>query len=95
MLVLSRRTEEEIVIDGQIRIKVLATRGGKVRLGICAPQDVSIERGELAGLRTIECLSPPRRDGLLFEVRSQPPQPRCPEPRGMAVDERDFPTLPV
>jgi carbon storage regulator len=95
MLVLSRRTEEEIVIDGQIRVKVLATRGGKVRLGICAPQEVSIERGELAGRRTIECLTAPRRDGLLFDVRSQPPQPRCADSLATAGGERDFPTLPV
>jgi carbon storage regulator len=95
MLVLSRRTDEEIVIDGQIRIKVLATRGGKVRIGISAPQEVAIERGELAGLRTIECLSPPRRDGVLFDIRSQPPQTRCAEPRGKAAEERDFSALPV
>lgn len=94
MLVLSRRTEEEIVIDGQIRIKVLATRGGKVRIGVSAPQEVSIERGELAGRRTIECLSPPRRDGLLFEGRT-PHQPRCAEPLAMAGEEREFPTMPV
>jgi carbon storage regulator len=95
MLVLSRRTEEEIVIDGQIRIKVLATRGGKVRLGISAPQEVSIERGELAGMRTIECLSPQRRDGLFFEVPSHGPQTRCAEPLARAGEDRDFPALPV
>jgi carbon storage regulator len=59
MLVLSRRVEEEIVIDGQIRIKVLTNSRGKVRLGISAPDHVRIERSELLPLRTIECLSPP------------------------------------
>lgn len=74
MLVLSRRIEEEIVIDGQIRIKVLENSRGKVRLGIIAPDDVRIERSELLPLRTIECLSPPRRstDRLDVEVRRAP-----------------------
>jgi len=85
MLVLSRRMDEEIVIDGGIRIKILATRGGKVRLGISAPREVTVERGELAGRRTIECLTPPRRDGLLFEQRSQG-QPRGSESLAVTAD---------
>lgn len=71
MLVLSRRAEEEIVIDGQIRIKVLSNNGGKVRLGISAPPEIRIERSELLGPATIECLSPPRREGLLFDAESR------------------------
>ena len=85
MLVLSRRTDEEIVIDGNIRIKVLSGKGGKVRLGISAPRDVTVERGELTGRRTIECLTPPRRDGLLFDVCAHS-LPRCPEPLAMTAD---------
>ena len=85
MLVLSRRMDEEIVIGGEIRIRVLASRGGKVRLGISAPRDVTVERGELAGRRTIECLTPPRRDGLLFDVCGHS-LPRCPEPLTMTAD---------
>jgi carbon storage regulator CsrA len=95
MLVLSRRADEEIVIDGHIRIRVLSSSGGKVRLGITAPRDVPIERGELAGTRTIECLTPPRRDGLLFELRGTCVPSRCAEPRTVIADEREFPSLPI
>ncbi|MCL4164498.1 UNVERIFIED_CONTAM: hypothetical protein GTU68_045024 [Idotea baltica] len=48
MLVLSRKKEEAIVIDGQIEIQVLKIKGNTVRLGIRAPQDVKILRGEVS-----------------------------------------------
>jgi carbon storage regulator len=47
MLVLSRKRNETIVIDGDIRIIVLDIRGNQVRLGIEAPDSVSILRQEL------------------------------------------------
>ena len=47
MLVLSRRIEETIIIDGKIEIKVLRVKGCNVRLGITAPREVKIVRGEL------------------------------------------------
>jgi carbon storage regulator len=47
MLVLSRKTDESILIDGHIRITVLAVRGGQVRLGIEAPRSVRVIREEL------------------------------------------------
>jgi carbon storage regulator len=47
MLVLSRRLNEELVIDGNIRITVLAIKGTQVRLGITAPSSVNVLRGEL------------------------------------------------
>lgn len=47
MLVLSRKTEEEIRIGDEVTIKVLSVKGGVVRLGIDAPRDVSIFRSEL------------------------------------------------
>ncbi len=47
MLVLSRKVDQEIVIDGNIRIRVLKIKGNTIRLGIEAPQDVHIKRGEL------------------------------------------------
>ena len=47
MLVLSRRTNESIVIDGNITITVLRTKGNNVRLGIEAPKEVPIQREEL------------------------------------------------
>jgi carbon storage regulator len=47
MLVLSRKQQDTIVIDQRIRIKVLGIRGDRIRLGIEAPDDVVILRGEL------------------------------------------------
>ena len=47
MLVLTRKCGEEIVIDGGIRIQVLESRGGRVRLGISAPRDVQVARSEV------------------------------------------------
>jgi carbon storage regulator len=54
MLVLSRRTGEEIVIDGQIHVKVVEVRGDRVRLGICAPASVRVDRQEVHERRTME-----------------------------------------
>ncbi len=47
MLVLSRRTDESIVIDEDIVITVLSVEGGKVKLGITAPRDITVLRQEL------------------------------------------------
>ena len=47
MLVLTRSAGEEIVIDQHIRIVVAAVQGDRVRLGICAPADVRVDRQEV------------------------------------------------
>jgi carbon storage regulator len=47
MLLLTRKCGEEIIIDGNIRVRVLDTTGSRVRLAIAAPQDIKIVRGEL------------------------------------------------
>lgn len=47
MLVLSRKVNEEIVIAGNIRIKVLEVLGNRVNLGIEAPAHVPVLREEL------------------------------------------------
>ena len=48
MLVLTRRIDETILIDGQIEIQILKVKGNTVRLGIKAPREVKVLRGELA-----------------------------------------------
>jgi carbon storage regulator len=48
MLVLSRKLNEEIVIAGEIRIRVLELRRGRVRLGVSAPADVTVDRAEIS-----------------------------------------------
>jgi carbon storage regulator len=47
MLVLTRRVGEEIVIAGNIRLKVVAVKGQRVRVGITAPPSVPVSRLEL------------------------------------------------
>lgn len=47
MLVLTRRTEESVIIGDQIVITVLGVEGEKVKLGIEAPREVTILRREL------------------------------------------------
>jgi carbon storage regulator CsrA len=48
MLVLSRKQDQEIVIGDGIKITVLKIKGNTIRLGIEAPRDVKVIRGELA-----------------------------------------------
>ena len=48
MLVLTRKYQEKIRIGENITITVLRTKGKAVRLGIEAPADVPVIRGELA-----------------------------------------------
>jgi carbon storage regulator len=47
VLVLTRRSEESIVIGGNIVITVLGVEGEKVKIGIDAPREVQILRKEL------------------------------------------------
>jgi len=47
MLVLTRRNGEAIVIDGNIRLTVVAVKGDQVRIGIAAPPSVTVDRKEV------------------------------------------------
>ncbi len=47
MLILCRKINESIVIDGTITVKVLRIDGDQVRLGIQAPSDVPVHRHEI------------------------------------------------
>ncbi len=47
MLVLSRKLDEKIAIGDNIEITVVEIRGDTVKIGISAPKDVKIYRGEL------------------------------------------------
>ena len=67
MLVLSRKLNEEIVIAGDIRVRVLELRRGRVRLGVSAPADVTVDRAEIA-LRN--CFSESAEGGFDGGVRS-------------------------
>lgn len=47
MLVLTRKAGESIVIGSEIRVTVLEMQGRQIRLGIEAPADISVHRGEV------------------------------------------------
>jgi carbon storage regulator len=48
VLVLSRRKGEEILVpECGVTVKVLSVHGNTIRLGIAAPADVAVLRGEL------------------------------------------------
>lgn len=48
MLVLSRKVNEEIVIDRRIRVRLVRIGCGRARLGISAPREIDVHRAELA-----------------------------------------------
>lgn len=70
MLVLSRRVNDEIMIGETIRVVVLKVAGGRVKLGLTAPNDVSICREEISRTR---CEAAPHRP-------AHAPQRRCCHP---------------
>jgi carbon storage regulator len=47
VLILTRKAEQGIVIDGRITVRVLAVEGERVKLGIDAPVSVGVLREEL------------------------------------------------
>lgn len=47
MLVLTRKLGESIVIGNNVRVTVLELQGKQIRLGIDAPQEVTVHRGEV------------------------------------------------
>ena len=47
MLILQRKTGESLVIGEDVRVTVVSIEGGRVRLAISAPSEISILRSEL------------------------------------------------
>lgn len=46
-LILTRRIGEKIMIGDDIEIVVLSQKGGQVRIGIYAPQEIAVHREEV------------------------------------------------
>jgi carbon storage regulator len=62
MLVLSRQSDEAIIIGDNIRVTIVEVRGDKVRIGIDAPRDVTVHRQEIY-------------DAIRREIDQKPKQP--------------------
>lgn len=64
MLVLTRKPQEKIRIGDDITITVIKTKGSGVRIGIEAPAEVPVLRGELAAAReaAVEAEAEPPED---------------------------------
>jgi carbon storage regulator len=55
MLVLTRKRNQSIVIDGNILVTVVDIHGNHIRLGITAPDSVPIVREELLNSKPRTC----------------------------------------
>ena len=73
MLVLTRKTNQSIMIGDEIEVSVLAVSRDKIRLGITAPKDVpvfrkevwlSIKNGEVDGDDPVEGPAPAGADAI-------------------------------
>lgn len=53
MLILQRRIGESLVIGEDVRVTVVSIEGGRVRLAISAPSEVSILRSELLDAKLV------------------------------------------
>ena len=78
MLILSRKLNESIVIDGRIIVKVLRIEKESVKLGIQAPPEVPVHREEIH--EAILKGKQPAAQGDKSANAIRPPEPRPPEP---------------
>lgn len=65
MLVLSRKQKQQIRIGDDVVVTVLQIKGGSVRIGIEAPKEIHVMRGELEDFREV-------RDASAETGRSNP-----------------------
>lgn len=47
MLILTRKVSEKIMLGDDVTITVLGVRGNQVRIGIIAPNNISVHREEI------------------------------------------------
>ncbi|HRP69029.1 MAG TPA: carbon storage regulator CsrA [Turneriella sp.] len=75
MLVLARRVNDSIVIGDSVEIVVVEIKGDQVKLGVKAPKDVKVFRGEIhaeiqkENKAALESQLPPDLDTLLSKKK--------------------------
>ena len=72
MLVLTRRTGETVHISTDITVTVLEVNGNRIRIGIDAPRQIPILRGELGRPEVGPVGSPPEQDGEILHADGNP-----------------------
>ncbi len=86
MLILSRKLNESIVIDGRITVKVMRVDGDIVKLGIAAPSEVPVHRQEVydeiqrsnrEALTTASRAVPRLSPAVRSQVNAAPQKPIC------------------
>ena len=80
MLILSRKSNESIVIDGRIIVKIVRIEGEVVKVGIEAPADVPVHRQEV-----YEEIQRNNREAL---TKGRPVPPKLPRPNAPQKDFR-------
>ena len=80
MLVLTRKLDEEILIGEDIKVTLIRVRGNTVRIGIEAPRDVRIVRGELERIDETQ-----ENDGSLSERELAFAHPPTSQPKQRAT----------
>jgi carbon storage regulator CsrA len=76
MLVLSRKLQQQIKIGEQITVTILRVKGNTVRVGIQAPRDVRVIRGELPKNEEAAASPEPVEGEMLLTI----PAEECAEP---------------
>ena len=71
MLVLRRKAGEALVINGAVTVTVLAVEGERVKLGVIAPEQVVVLRGELIDAEAQRAHLRRKREALAREMDSQ------------------------
>lgn len=93
MLVLSRKTRQQIRIGDNITVTILLVKGQVVRVGIEAPRDVRVLRAELPVHEEAEAAPPqrptrPRSQRRVVEVADQSSSARSAVPERSANERR-------
>lgn len=90
MLVLTRRSQQSIMIGNDIVITILEVRGDQVRIGVAAPRDVVVHREEVfaeLALANQSAASPsPEALEALGRLLPAEPEPTGPAAQGKPED---------
>jgi carbon storage regulator CsrA len=90
MLVLTRKANQTLTLGDDITITVVKIQGNSVRLGIAAPSDVSIRRGELGPL-PVEAVA---KASTVAPALSEAPALVLPETKFVIGEAAEFTSTP-